>query len=48
MDELISRAENLLCFLSEEEAAKVLLDAGEAGEDVFLAIKAARTMSSKP
>lgn len=41
IDDLIDRATALVCFLSEAEAAKTLVETGASGEDAYLAVKAA-------
>ncbi len=41
-EKLIARAAALLAFLTEEEAAVVLVDSGVSREFAFLAVKAAK------
>lgn len=40
----IYRARNLLMYMSEHEAARVLQDSGVSNENTFLYIKAAKTL----
>jgi uncharacterized protein (DUF2164 family) len=46
MDDLISRAEAMLAFLTEEEIARIFHNQGIPDEDAFLAIKAAQVSVS--
>lgn len=41
MDKLIQRARALIIFMSEEDAAAMLMDTGVDAGDAFLAVKAA-------
>lgn len=46
METLIHRASNLLSFMTPEEASQHLVESGVSGEEAFLAVKAARILTS--
>ena len=46
MDTLITRAANILCYLSEEEAIDLLVKGGAPAADAFLAVKAGAILLS--
>ena len=41
IDSLIARAEALVCFMTQDEAAGVLMESGVTAGDAYLAVKAA-------
>jgi hypothetical protein len=44
MEKLMMRAEVLLCYLTEAEVAKIMVENGEKPAEVFFALKAARIL----